>query len=149
MKSTDKPTEQISRQESTTVLSEKRILVVDDEPLITRIVLAHLLKGGYRNARSENDSRNAIKAMREFQPDMVLLDINMPHMCGLTLLEQISANTDFDNVIVLMLSAAGDEEENKSFNLGALGFLPKPVTAESIIRIVSSTFRIAMRFGTR
>ena len=130
-------------------MAEKRILVVDDEPLVTRTVLAYLRKGGCGAVSSENDSRQAIEAIREFKPDMVLLDINMPHICGLTLLERISGESDFDDIVVLMLSAAGEEEENKSYELGALGFLPKPATAESVIRIVSSTFRIAMRFGTR
>lgn len=48
-----------------------------------------------------------------------------------------------------MLSSAGPEEENKSLELGAMGFLPKPTTAEELIRIISTTFRIANRFGAR
>lgn len=53
------------------------------------------------------------------------------------------------NVIVLMLSAAGQEEENKSLEIGAMGFLPMPTTSEELIRIVSTSFRITNRFGTR
>ena len=73
----------------------------------------------------------------------------MPHTSGFQLLEQFGREHDFDNIVILMLSAAGEEEENKSYDLGALGFIPKPTTAESAIRIVTSTFRIANRFGAR
>ena len=143
------PTELFENRDSLTALSDKRILIVDDEPLVTRTVSAYLRKGGYTEVRSENDSREVISAIREFKPDLVLLDINMPHISGLELLEQIGREHDFDSVVVLMLSAAGEEEENKSYDLGSLGFVPKPATAESVLRIVTSTFRIANRFGAR
>jgi DNA-binding response OmpR family regulator len=131
------------------VLTSRKILVVDDEPTVTKTVSAHLRKGGFSNVRQETDSRRVLEAIREFQPDMVLLDIFMPHLSGLELLEQIGASSEFDNVIVMMLSSAGATEENKSLELGAMGFLPKPVTAEELIRLISTTFRITNRFGTR
>lgn len=131
------------------VLTSRKILVVDDEPTVVKAVSAHLCKGGFSNVRQETDSRQVLEVIREYQPDMVLLDIYMPHLSGLELLEQISCSPEFDNVIVMMLSSAGPAEENKSLELGAMGFLPKPITSEELIRIVSTTFRITNRFGTR
>ena len=127
----------------------KKILVVDDEPTVVATVAAHLRKGGFPHVRQETDSRLVIEAIREYEPDMVLLDIFMPHISGLDLLEQISATPNFDNVVVMMFSSAGAEEEDRSLELGAMGFLPKPITAEELVRIISTTFRITNRFGAR
>ncbi len=142
-------TKVVPKRDQMPVLLDRKILIVDDEPLVVRTVAAHLRKGGFNNLQVETDARQVIEALHEFKPDMVLLDIFMPHISGLELLEQISANSTFDNIIVLMLSAAGQDEERKSLELGAMGFLPKPTGAEELIRIVSTTFRIANRFGTR
>ena len=139
----------VANRDSMSVLSDKKILIVDDDPLIVRTVAAFLRQGGFHELRHEIDSRRVIEAIDDFKPDMVLLDIFMPHICGLELLERISTNSDFDDVIVLMLSAAGQDEERTSLEMGAMGFLPKPTGAEELIRIVSTTFRIAHRFGTR
>lgn len=130
-------------------LATKKILIIDDEPSSAELVSAFLESGGYQHIRCENDSRNGIVAIREFAPDMILLDIGMPHVDGLELLEKISGEPDFNEIIVLMLSAAGKTEEQRSYELGALGFLPKPNTVQQVIRIVSSTFRIANRFGPK
>ncbi len=130
-------------------LKSKRILVVDDDPVVVATVAAHLCSGGFSHVRQETDSRLVIDAIREYEPDMIVLDIFMPHISGLELLEQISANAEFDKVIVLMLSAAGLQEEDRALELGAMGFLPKPTNAEELIRIISTTFRITNRFGSR
>jgi DNA-binding response OmpR family regulator len=142
-------TKLVPHRDLMTGLSERKILIVDDEPLVVRTVAAYLRQGGFHNLRHETDSRQVIEAIRDFKPDMVLLDIFMPHICGLQLLEQISANPAFDKIIVLMLSAAGQDEERRSLEMGAMGFLPKPTGAVELIRIISTTFRIANRFGTR
>ena len=136
-------------RDSAPALTVRKILVVDDEPVVAKTVAAHLRKGGFTDVRVETDSRRVIEAIREFGPDMVLLDVFMPYFSGLDLLEEISATADFDNVIVLMLSSAGQNEENKSLELGAMGFLPKPTTSEELIRIISTTFRVTNRFGAR
>ncbi len=142
-------TEPVPELDSIEKLADKRILIIDDEPAVTAIVSTYLVKGGFPHVKSENDSRHAMALIRESEPDMVLLDISMPHLSGMEILEQISSDPDLDKVIVLMLSAAGKELEDRSYELGALGFLPKPARADAVIRIVSSTFRIANRFGSR
>ena len=78
---------------------------------------------------------------------MILLDIFMPDISGLELLKQIRANPELNQIIVLMLSSAGRDEQYKSLELGALGFIQKPTTAAMLVQTVTSKFGIARRIG--
>jgi len=125
----------------------KRILIVDDVDLVGMSVTTQLKRAGFENVRYESDPRLALEAVFEFQPDMILLDIFMPHVSGLELLKKIRANEDFNHIIILMLSSAGRDEQYKSLELGALGFIQKPTTAHILVQTVTSKFRIARRLG--
>lgn len=128
-------------------LSEKKILIVDDDQLTVDTVAVFLQMAGYTDIRHETDSRLAIKAISDYKPDLVLLDIFMPHICGLELLTQIKSNAEFDKVIILMLSSAGQKEKYKSLELGAMGFVEKPVTQTKLTDAIATTFRVARRLG--
>jgi two-component system phosphate regulon response regulator PhoB len=140
---------QIDRQDSLSSLFSKSILIVDDELIVVKTVSAHLKRGGFSTINGLTDPNLALDAIRKHQPDMLLLDIDMPEISGLELLAQIGGREEFRNIIILMLSAAGQEAEDLSYDLGALGFIKKPAKPEDIIRIITSTFRIANKFGTR
>ena len=127
--------------------SERRILVVDDEELVTRVVAAHLQVKGFANVMQETDSRLVMSRVKSFQPDLVLLDIFMPYFDGLKILAQIRSDSDLDKVIVLMLSSAGQEEQFQSLELGALGFIEKPATANQLCKAVTRAFQVAHRLG--
>ena len=127
--------------------SEKRILVVDDEDLVTRTVSAHLQVKGFNNIRQVADARLVMSVVEAYQPDLVLLDIFMPCFDGLEILTQIRANSDFNNMVVLMLSSAGQEEQFQSLELGALGFIEKPASANQLYKEVTRAFEVAHRLG--
>jgi CheY-like chemotaxis protein len=98
---------------------EKRILVVDDVALVCQVVVNQLRSAGFENVASETDPRLVLDAISEFKPDMVLLDILMPNISGLEVLQQIRSKPEMDKIIVLMLSAAGRDEQYESLELGA------------------------------
>lgn len=125
----------------------KKILVIDDIVLVGRTVSAQLKRAGFSNVRFETDPRLALDVIEEFQPDMVLLDIFMPHLSGLELLQKIRADEALNHVVVLMLSSAGRNEQYKSLELGALGFIQKPTTAGKLVQTVTSKFAVARRLG--
>ena len=68
------------------------VTIIDDEPINIEVVKAYLSEAGFSNFRSTSDSRNALELMEENQPDIVLLDINMPHRSGLEILELMRQN---------------------------------------------------------
>ena len=89
----------------------------------------------------------AMEVISEFNPDLILLDIFMPDVSGLEVLRQIRSNCMLDDIIVVMLSSAGRDEQFQSLELGALGFIQKPTTAVELVRTVTSKFCIARRLG--
>ncbi len=116
---------------------------------MVRTIETYLRKNGFTEVASETDSRRVIDAIGLFKPDLILLDILMPHVSGLELLEHICRTEELDNTICLMLSAAGEDQERRALEIGAHGFIPKPVRREDLLRIIATSFRIADRFGTR
>jgi CheY-like chemotaxis protein len=87
--------------------AKMKILVVDDEPANVALLEAMLLDGGYTRVKSITDSRLAMDACLSFDPDLVLLDLMMPHVDGFAILESIrdAAPEIFLPVIVLTADA--------------------------------------------
>lgn len=119
---------------------DRRILIIDDVELISAVVTKHLLRGGFKQVRTETNSNNAMAVIENFRPDLILLDVKMPDVSGLELLASLRSIPDQSKVIVVMLSSAGLEEQQQALDLGANGFLQKPVTAEKLIGCVLGHF---------
>ena len=120
---------------------EKRVLIIDDEPLIARAISILLARNGFRNVSHETDARNAVCAVKNLQADVVLLDIHMPHLSGLQVLEQMNNEAALEEVVVLMHSSAGESEQFISFELGAAGFISKPASEHDLINAVYSVLQ--------
>jgi DNA-binding response OmpR family regulator len=127
--------------------ANSHILVIDDDSPVTKLVTKFLDNAGYANVKAMTDSTLAIDAIRQQLPDLVLLDIFMPEINGLEILKQIRADSSLDDVVVLMLSSAGKEEQFKSLEMGAMGFIHKPLDADKMVSEVAKAFRVASRFG--
>ena len=106
-------------------MSGETILVVDDEPQIRRVMRSTLSTHGYLITEAKT-GEEGVEAVRKERPDLVLLDINMPGMDGLTLLGEIKKR--FPDLSVMMVTAYGDDERRRRANtLGATEFITKPV----------------------
>ncbi len=119
-----------------------RIIVIDDEQVITDLVATHLELGGFTNVMTLNDSRQATAAIAEYDPDLVLLDISMPHVDGMELLKQIRSNPELDDVVVLILSAARKNVKYRSLRHGARGFVDKPVVPDELLNKIRDVLRV-------
>lgn len=109
-------------------LLDAKILIVDDEPINIKVVRKHLQGAGYRNFVTTTDSTTAMETLRAEQPDAVLLDVMMPQINGLQILEWIRDDERFQHVPVLILTASTDSATKLSaLELGATDFLAKPV----------------------
>ena len=118
--------------------SMKTVLVVDDEKPIVDILVYNLKKEGY-NTLEANDGEEAIRLVTEKKPDLVLLDIMLPKMDGLTVCKRIRHNY---NVPIIMLSAK-DEEIDKilGLELGADDYMTKPFSVRELIARVKANLR--------
>jgi two-component system nitrogen regulation response regulator NtrX len=113
----------------------KTILVVDDEGSICQSLQGILTDEGYE-VRTAGSSEEALKAIEEDLPDLVLLDIWLPGMDGLEALKIIK--TDYPQVQVIMMSGHGNiETAVKATKLGAFDFIEKPISLEKVVLLVN------------
>ena len=119
-------------------LSEMKILIVDDEPANVALLEYMLAASGYGQFRSTMDPRQAMNLFREFHPDLVLLDLMMPHINGFEIMRQLAAETTPDACVpILVLTAdVSVETKHQALLVGASDFLTKPFDhVEVLLRI--------------
>ena len=116
----------------------KKILVVDDEPQITRVLRSSLMSNGY-DVEIAHDGVAALEKMAEWPPDMVITDLAMPRMDGVALCSEIRANSD---VPILVLSVR-DQETAKVWALdaGADDYVTKPFGIQELLARVRAHMR--------
>ena len=114
---------------------KKRILVVDDEPSITRLLKLNLEQTGDYEVATENVSRAALAVAEHFQPDLMLLDVMMPGLDGGNLAAELQASPKLQGIPVVFLTAAVTREEVSKRNglVGGLPFLAKPVNLKEVL----------------
>src|SRR5207253_638098 len=86
--------------------SEARILVVDDEPPNVKLLQIALERAGYVNVQATTDSRRVAGLLTDFEPDLILLDLLMPHLDGFAVMDQLSSLVPSNTYLpVLVLTA--------------------------------------------
>ena len=123
----------ILRQTDESVHSSK-IMIVDDEPINIKVARKYLKLEGYENFVVTTDSREAMALVEKEQPDVILLDIMMPHVSGLDILAALRADARWQHLPVVILTAANDQAtKRRALDLGASDFLAKPVDPTELI----------------
>lgn len=125
-------------------LGDARIVVVDDEQPNVRLVSRILQSAGFRNVHGFTDPRLALDALGHEQPDLVLLDLHMPHVDGLELLRALRPPpSDPEFVPVLVLTADTTREALKqALDAGANDFVTKPFDADEVLLRVRNLLSI-------
>lgn len=117
----------------------KRVLVVDDEPPVQKVLRRILERKGYQ-VFAAGDGLEALAVIDRDQPDLVLLDISMPRMDGIETLRKISQLKA--KPVVIMITALGDVELAKlAISLGARDYLLKPFDIEYLEKSIDDLFR--------
>ncbi len=119
-------------------LESAKILIIDDEPANVQLLEHVLTQGGYANYRSVADSRHALPVFQEFGPDLILLDLLMPHFDGYAVMKQLSARVDDGDYLPILVLTADitRRAREKALSLGARDFLTKPIdVTEVLLRI--------------
>jgi CheY-like chemotaxis protein len=119
--------------------SRKRILVVDDEPSVRRL-LTDLLSGEGYLVSEAADGMRGLDVLREICPDVVILDMMMPYMNGWTFAEECRRMDSIRAVPIIAISAMFDMQKsaNALRSLGVRAFLPKPFDVEVLLSLVST-----------
>jgi diguanylate cyclase len=121
-------------------LLDAKVMMVDDEPLMTALVETHLEDAGYTNFVTLNDPREALATMRREAPGVLLLDLMMPQMSGFEVLEAVRTDPELRYTPVIVLTAAsGADAKLRALQLGATDFLSKPVDESELVLRVRNT----------
>lgn len=121
-------------------MGKTRILVVDDDIGLSRLVGLALEKTRLYEVRVENRSRQALACAREFRPHLVLLDVDMPGMDGGAVAAQLRADTSLDDLhIIFFTSLLSQKEAGQALiKRGGDLFLPKPIDTAALVRSIES-----------
>ncbi|ACV64864.1 response regulator receiver modulated metal dependent phosphohydrolase [Desulfofarcimen acetoxidans DSM 771] len=113
------------------------ILIADDNSTNILLLEKLLSISGYKNIKTTTESREVLSLYKELDPDLLLLDLRMPHMDGFQVLEQLNLEKQDDFLPVVVITAQNDQEHRlKSFKMGAKDFIGKPFDhAEVLMRI--------------
>jgi two-component system, OmpR family, phosphate regulon response regulator PhoB len=119
----------------------ERILVVDDEPDIVALVVYHLAKAGFRISTASNGP-DALRIARQDRPALVVLDLMLPGMSGMEVLEELRADESGQDIAVLLLTARRDEPDRlKGLSSGADDYLTKPFSPQELVLRVRNILR--------
>ncbi len=124
--------------------SSARILVVDDEPDVTDLLQYQLASAGF-DVETINDPVRALGRARVYEPDLIILDIMMPELSGLQILQMMKSDDDLRVLPVIFLTARGETADRvKGFETGVDDYLPKPFDPrELILRIRAILTRVS------
>jgi len=121
-------------------LLDAKVMMVDDEPLMTELIQTHLEDEGYTNFVVTNRPTEALELLRRERPGVLLLDLMMPGLSGFDVLEAIRADRDLRYTPVIVLTAStGADSKLRALQLGATDFLAKPVDASELVLRVRNT----------
>lgn len=119
-------------------MPKAKILVIDDEPSITKLVSAYLQPEGYE-VYTAADGEAGLKAARAFQPDLIVLDIMLPGLDGIELLTRLRRESD---VYVILLTAKTEETDKiVGLSVGADDYVTKPFSPRELVARIKAALR--------
>ncbi len=120
-------------------MNKIKILLVDDEISLTRILKLNLEQTGRFEVAVENEGSKALKTAKKFGPDLIFLDIVMPDIEGSEVAQLIKSDDTLKSIPIVFLTATVTPDEIRSFGniIGGNIFLAKPVTLDQIVKCVN------------
>lgn len=123
-------------------MKKSKVLLVDDEPDILEFLSYNLIKEGYLVETASNGLEGVQKA-KEFEPDLILLDIMMPEMDGIEACEKIRQIPQLSNTLIIFLSARTEEfTQLAGFEVGANDYITKPVKPKVLMSKIKALLKL-------
>lgn len=119
----------------------KKVLIADDEPDILEIISYNLRKEGY-DIITAKDGDDALHKAKLLRPDLILLDVMMPHKNGMEVCKILRSQPTYQDTLIVFLTALSDESSHvKGLEYGADDFISKPVSPKILVTKVNSLLR--------
>ena len=120
---------------------KKSVVIIEDEPFIIE-ALTFLLENEGLDVRSISDGANAIDFIIKSKPNLVILDIMLPNVSGMKILEDIRSMDEISNLPVLMLTAKGQKKDRRAAEeAGVSKFMTKPFDNQELIKNVKAMIK--------
>jgi CheY-like chemotaxis protein len=117
-------------------MAGESILVVDDNPVNLKLVRVLLAREGY-NVRGAVDAEEALELLKDFSPDLILMDIQLPGIDGLELTRRLKADPATRRITIVALTAyAMKGDHQKVIEAGCDGYIPKPIDTRTLPRLI-------------
>jgi diguanylate cyclase (GGDEF)-like protein len=123
--------------------AEALVMMVEDDPLVVELIRRVLARGGYRRFVYTTEAAEAVELMQRQRPDVVLLDVHMPHVSGIEILRRMRADAQLQHTPAIVLSGAEDTETKlQALEIGATDFLRKPVDPSELVLRLRNTLAV-------
>jgi cyclic di-GMP phosphodiesterase len=121
------------------IFKHARILIVDDEPQNVTLLRRLLERAGFSRLETTSDSREVADLYVRFRPDLILLDLHMPHMDGLQVMDQLNQIAEASYLPILMLTGdMSQEAKREALSRGAKDFVSKPFHTDEVLLRIST-----------
>ena len=122
---------------------KSRVLVVDDEPQITRVLRTVLTSQGYQ-VRTAVDAEDALTILESFAPRVILMDLQLPRMDGLALTRHHKSDTRRRDIVIIAVTAdAMKGDDDKAFEAGCDDYMSKPIDAQALTAMIARHLQAA------
>jgi CheY-like chemotaxis protein len=122
-------------KESSTSAQQPLVLVIDDDRVMRELLALHLSNAGYRVLAADDGITGGYLALSD-KPDLVIVDVDMPHMTGYQLVEALKGDSLTRHIPVIFLTSREDVDDHAR-KLGAEAYLRKPVKADRLLQVVA------------
>jgi two-component system phosphate regulon response regulator PhoB len=124
-----------------TVMAEPRILIIEDERALTDVLIYNLQREGYQTVVA-HDGQEGLRKAQMLLPDLILLDLMLPIMDGLSVCRALRANESTRNIPILMLTAKAEETDQVvGFSVGADDYVTKPFSVKVLVQRIKALQR--------
>ena len=129
-------------------IHQAKILIVDDETKHSNLALDVLRVNGYTNIETLTDPRGVVALLLEWQPDLIVLDLNMPYLDGYQVLDLVVSTKAEDEYLPVLVNSAEDSPQARErvLSSGAVDFLRKPFLAPEFCLRISNLLKLRLQF---
>lgn len=122
-------------------MANKKILIVEDEVMLSELMKVQLEYVGYDVITAEDGKEGSFKAMSE-RPDLILADIMLPELDGFEMIKIIHSNSDLKDVPIIVVTALGREEDiKKAKDLGVNDYIVKPYSVDELLKKIKEALK--------
>lgn len=126
-------------------VDRRRVLLVDDDANLSTALCVGLTEYGF-DVRAENDSRNTLARVRDFMPDIIVLDISMPHLDGGDVAQQLGEQPDISQIPIIFLTSIVTSDEAASMTELGQTLMAKPVNIAALAAQINRSMKARPRY---